>query len=232
MQPRDYILAVECSTIFGSVAVCRSLEVLSSVSWKRKKSHAKCLLPSISQALSLANLDFHQIDMLAVGNGPGSFTGIRVALSAVRTLAYALNLPVAVFNSLRILAANHQMVKSKDTVYTVQNAFSQKFYFAQYVKTSQKCIEKKPPQVILKEQLQDMLQKPGRVLGDIHELLPEQLRTSSHLDIPHKDEVIHYPQAAQLGLLPAKEASTFSVCQWEDVTPLYLRASSAEEKIK
>ena len=162
---------------------------------------------------------------------PGSFTGIRVALSAIRTLAYALDMPIAVFNSLRILAENHQVIKDKETIYTLQNAFSQKFYFAQYVKTPQKCIEEIPPQVICKEQIQDVLQKSGRVLGDAQELLPEQVRTSPHLSLPHKDEMVHYPQATQLGVLPVKETTTFSAYRWEDVTPLYLRASSAEEKI-
>ena len=226
------VLAVECSTVFGSVAICESLEVLSYVSWRRKKSSAKCLIPSLSHALCLANLDFQQIDLLAVGNGPGRFTGIRVGLSAIKTLAYALNLPVVVVNSLRILAENYQDLESC-TVYTLQNAFAKKIYFAQYSKTPEKCIEKKAPQVVDREHIMDLFTEPGYVLGDVQDILPQVLLESDNLDFPAPHDIVHYPQAHNLAMLAVQQVARGDLpLKWDGVEPLYLRASSAEEVFK
>ena len=100
--------------------------------------------------------------------GLGVSLGFEYALSVAKTLAYCLDLPIVVFNSLRLLSEGHQsQVGHQDTVYTLQNAFAQKFFFAQYLKTSKECIEAQPPQVIHRDQISSYLKEPGIVLGCI-----------------------------------------------------------------
>lgn len=225
-----YILALDCSTALGSVAISKGSNILSSLLWKHQKSHAKHLVTCLSSALDMASLSsFNQLDLIAVGNGPGSFTGLRVALSVAKTLAYCLDLPIVVFNSLRLLSEGHQIqVDRKGTVYTLQNAFAQKFFFAQYLRTSKECIEVEPPQVIHRDQISSYLKEHGVVLGCV-DVLPQEILSAQHLNLS-KDSLKNYPQAQNLAILSAK-CDSQQYLTWEHVLPLYLKASAAEEKM-
>ncbi len=242
------ILAVECSTSLGSVAISRFSDILSSLSWKHQKSHEKVIVSSLSQALQEAHLTFKDINLLAVGNGPGSFTGLRVALSVVKTLSYAYDLPVAVFNSLRILAENYQN-SCPERVYTLQNAFSAKFFFAHYLKNGLICQEIEKPQLIAQEQIRDVLKKPGMVLGCVSNLICQNpgsqsqrlqsrrlqsqrffLNNNKHLKFV-EDSLINYPDAKKLAILCSRQKQSYFKEKWQQVFPLYLKMSAAEEKI-
>ena len=220
-----YILAIDCSTALGSVAVSKDSNVLSFLSWKNQKSHNRVLISSLKSALHLAGLEsFEQIDLLSVGNGPGSFTGLRVALCVIKSLAYSYDLPIATFSSLRVLAENHQNKNEhQETVYTLQNAFAQKLFFAQYLKNSKECIEVQSPQVIQQDQVTHFLKEPGCILGCVHDLLPDEILLAQHLDFSkEEDRLNNYPQAQKLAILSAKQSSD-KYLKWEEVFPLYLK---------
>ncbi len=219
-----YILAIDCSTALGSVAISKDSNTLSFLSWQNRKSHNKLLISSLKSALHLAGLEsFEQIDLLGVGNGPGSFTGLRVALCVIKALAYSYNLPIATFSSLRVLAENHQS-QGQDTIYALQNAFAQKLFFAQYLKSSKECIEIQSPQVIQQDQASHFLKEPGHVLGCVHDLLPHEVLSAQHLVFSKDEEnsLQNYPQAQKLAILSARQSSD-KYLKWEEVFPLYLK---------
>ena len=220
-----YILAVDCSTALGSVAVSKSSHVLSSLSWQNRKSHNKFLINSLKPALKLAGLEsFEEINLLGVSKGPGSFTGLRVALSVIKSLAYSYNLPIATFSSLRVLAENYQnQGENKETIYTLQNAFAQKLFFAHYLKSTKKCIEVQPPQVIQQDQLAYFLKEPGSILGCVRGLLPYEILSAQHLNLPQGEDCLeNYPQAQKLAVLCANQSSE-KYLKWEEALPLYLK---------
>lgn len=94
------ILAFDTATQVASVAVVRDGEVLGE-----RRSHAVRVLADADRILRDAGLGPEALDALAVGTGPGSFTGIRIGLAAARGLALALELPVAGISTLDALAA-------------------------------------------------------------------------------------------------------------------------------
>ena len=218
-----YILAIDCSTALGSVAVSKDSNVLSFLSWKNQKSHNKVLIGSLKSALHLAGLEsFEQINLLSVGNGPGSFTGLRVALSVIKSLAYSYDLPIVAFSSLRVLAENHH-VEHQETVYTLQNAFAQKLFFAQYLKSSKECFEIQSPQVIQQDQAAHFLKEPGCILGCVHDLLPDEILSTQRFKFFKREgHLNNYPQAQKLAVLSAKQSSD-KYLKWEEVFPLYLK---------
>ena len=220
-----YILAIDCSTALGSVAISKNENILSSLSWKNQKSHNTLLIGSLKSALRLAGLEsFEQIGLLGVGNGPGSFTGLRVALSVVKSLAYSYNLPIASFSSLRVLAENYQnQDEHQETLYTLQNAFAQKLFFAQYLKSSKECIEVHPPQVIQQEQVTHFLKKSGSVLGCVRDLFSHEVLSFQHLNfVEGEGDLKNYPQAQKLAVLCANQSSS-EYLKWEEALPLYLK---------
>jgi tRNA threonylcarbamoyladenosine biosynthesis protein TsaB len=97
------LLGVEASTDVCSVAVSNGTTVFSADE-QTPKAHTKVLLAFIDRLLKEASLNLHDFDAFVVGRGPGSFTGVRIACSAIQALAYAANKPVIPVSTLRILA--------------------------------------------------------------------------------------------------------------------------------
>ncbi len=100
------ILALECSAGPASVAVLTDGEITASRFTNVRMTHSQTLLPMVKETLSEANLTMNDIDALAVSSGPGSFTGIRIGISAVKGLAAPRALPCYGVSTLRAIAEN------------------------------------------------------------------------------------------------------------------------------
>jgi tRNA threonylcarbamoyladenosine biosynthesis protein TsaB len=97
------ILAVDTSTEFCSVALrVADREIVRDC--EAGQRHSSLLLPMIEEVLDEAQLELRQLDGIAFGAGPGSFTGLRIACGVVQGLAYSVNLPVYGVSSLLALA--------------------------------------------------------------------------------------------------------------------------------
>lgn len=69
------------------------------------RGQAEALIPLVQEVLAEANTSFADLDMIAVSKGPGAFTGLRVGLSAARSFALALDIPLAGVSTLDVLAS-------------------------------------------------------------------------------------------------------------------------------
>ncbi len=101
------VLAITSSTAVVGVAVADSGTVVAFEEITTDRRHAEELAPMVQRVLAAASLSLADLDTLAVDVGPGRFTGMRVGLATVRSLAFALELPVVGVTSLEILAAGH-----------------------------------------------------------------------------------------------------------------------------
>ncbi|MDB4984834.1 MAG: TsaB protein required for threonylcarbamoyladenosine ((6)A) formation in tRNA [Myxococcaceae bacterium] len=98
------ILALDTSTFVGTVAVLRDGELLSEWGASVRASHGETLLPRLAQVLEAAQLSLAEIDLFAVGLGPGSFTGVRIGVATAKGLALAEAKPLVGVPSLRVIA--------------------------------------------------------------------------------------------------------------------------------
>jgi tRNA threonylcarbamoyladenosine biosynthesis protein TsaB len=98
------ILALDTSTFVGTVAVLRDGELSAEWSASVRASHGETLLPHVARTLELAGLSVGQLDAIAVGLGPGSFTGVRIGVATAKGLALAEQKPIVGITSLRVLA--------------------------------------------------------------------------------------------------------------------------------
>lgn len=97
------ILAIDTTSALCQVGLQTQEEVSFSVCQERRV-HAQRLLPMVDELLAKAQLKLHELDLICVCTGPGSFTGIRIGVGVAQGLAMALNKPVLGISSLEALA--------------------------------------------------------------------------------------------------------------------------------
>ncbi|MDR1978336.1 MAG: tRNA (adenosine(37)-N6)-threonylcarbamoyltransferase complex dimerization subunit type 1 TsaB [Synergistaceae bacterium] len=103
----DLILALDCSLRWTNVAVLRDGDIFASKRLDIGRRQAAELPLVVESALSEANGAFGDVGLVAVTNGPGYFTGIRVGASYAAALAYGLGVKVAPVSTLHMLAYSH-----------------------------------------------------------------------------------------------------------------------------
>ena len=99
------ILAIDTSTRTGSVALLRDDQVLGEVSGHEETPYSTRLFRDLEVLQSRAQFRMDQIDLFAVASGPGSFTGLRVGLTAVKAWAEVHDKPIAAISGLEAIAA-------------------------------------------------------------------------------------------------------------------------------
>ncbi len=101
------ILSIECSATPCSVAVSENGELLASDFINEKLTHSQTLMPMVEKVLGSLKINMNDIGGLAVSAGPGSFTGIRIGISAIKGLAAPKKLPCAAISTLLAMAYNY-----------------------------------------------------------------------------------------------------------------------------
>ena len=86
-KARPLILALETATRAGSVCLARGPEVLASLSGSASLSHSTDLIENLDELLRSEHLKLSDVDLFAAASGPGSFTGLRIGLATVKSLA-------------------------------------------------------------------------------------------------------------------------------------------------
>ncbi len=112
-----YVLCIETSTTNCSVALVKDKEVISiKEDYEAGYSHAERLHNFINETVKSGGISFKDLDAIAVSKGPGSYTGLRIGVSAAKGLCYALEIPLISISTLQVLGSQ---VLEKDDVYIV-----------------------------------------------------------------------------------------------------------------
>jgi len=98
------ILAIDTATQVSSVAVLKEGRLLAELTMQGKLTHSETLLPHIEQVLKMAAVAKEELTGIAVSNGPGSFTGLRIGLAAAKAMSYVLGIPLVGVSTLQALA--------------------------------------------------------------------------------------------------------------------------------
>ncbi len=98
-------LGIDTSASTARVAVTSDGEALAAVSAGGEKTHSETLLVTVREALDIAGVSLARLDLVAVGRGPGAWTGVRVGITSARALSYALSLPIVGVSNLDAVAA-------------------------------------------------------------------------------------------------------------------------------
>lgn len=100
-----YILNIDTTVTTASVCLAKDDEPLAFRLNPTRNDHAAWLHPAILEVMQEANLQLIQLDAIAISAGPGSYTGLRVGMSAAKGLCYALQKPLILVSTLQMMAA-------------------------------------------------------------------------------------------------------------------------------
>lgn len=103
-KPRQRFLALDTSTASLAVAVMEQDRLLREINASGERNHSVHMHPVIARAVEEAGLGIRDLNGIAVGVGPGSYTGVRMAVTAAKTLSWANQIPVVGVSSLHALA--------------------------------------------------------------------------------------------------------------------------------
>jgi tRNA threonylcarbamoyladenosine biosynthesis protein TsaB len=226
------ILGLESSTSLASVAINIDGKVAYEKASPRQRSHSEFLNPALEEGLKNLNISLNQIDLIVVGNGPGSFTGIRVAANLAKTLSYALNKPLLTIDSLRVLALQ-AVPTHQGPILSILNAYKNLVYYGLYDFSENTLKTVKEPSVCNLDELESFITQPTLVVGDGYSTFQPYFSPKlSHFFYRDLD-LSDFPLASTLSNMGAKEfLQKNSQLNWRDYSPLYIRASEAEENLE
>ncbi len=104
-QKPSLILALDTATEKGSLALAAGDELLAESFLRSPGTYLQNLLPAVEELLRAAGQSLQEIEAIAVSQGPGNFTGLRIGLATAKGLAWALNRPLTAVSTLEALAA-------------------------------------------------------------------------------------------------------------------------------
>jgi tRNA threonylcarbamoyladenosine biosynthesis protein TsaB len=177
-KPVLKILALDTSTTRGSVALLAGEETIADLRLLSKDQHSERLLGSIDFLLRNSGWTLAQLNLIAVGIGPGSFTGIRIGVSTALGLAQSLSCPLACVSGLDALA--HEMGFLNGRVGIVMDAQRLQVYYAEYNAGQGRVRRVRGPALWFPRDLEPALgRKPVYVAGDGAVRYARELRISA-----------------------------------------------------
>ncbi len=112
------LLCIDTATETAFAGLCNEAGVMICEVHEEQKNHAAFLQPAIRSVMQKSGVSFSQIDAVAVVNGPGSYTGLRVGLASAKGICYATGKPLILLNTLSVMAkAAVDVQKDKDALY-------------------------------------------------------------------------------------------------------------------
>ncbi len=220
------VLAVDTSTRGCSVAVTDGEADLAEATYHGARTHSRHLMPMVRSVLSLAGLAVTDLDGFAVTLGPGTFTGLRIGVGAVKGLAAASDKPIVGVSSLRVLAEQANL--DDRLICPLIDARRGEVYFSLF----------RPREGILQRETPDGVAPPEKAIAAIREpclfvgsgaaLYREMLAKALGSRASFAPDGLNVIRAAILANLGATRLSRGETDDLHAIAPAYIRKSDAE----
>ncbi|WP_366186581.1 tRNA (adenosine(37)-N6)-threonylcarbamoyltransferase complex dimerization subunit type 1 TsaB [Flavobacterium ovatum] len=212
----SYILNIETATRNCSVAIAKEGKTIVCLEIAEEGySHAEKLHVFIEQALKESGVSYQELTAVAVSQGPGSYTGLRIGVSAAKGLCYALNIPLIAVDTLKSLAS--QVTVASGFIVPMLDARRMEVYSAIF--SSDLNVERETQAEIITEDSFSVIQEPIYFVGDCANKCKIVLNKPSFIFL----EEIIFPSAKDMSALSYeqyKNKATVDVAYFE---PFYLK---------
>lgn len=227
------ILAIESATITASCAVSYDGVILGEYTLNHKKTHSEKLMPLIELLMNELSLKIQDIDVIAISEGPGSYTGLRIGAAIAKSMAYAVNIPIANIPTTKSLAGN--IFDLHNLIVPIMDAKAGRIYTGIYKWENAELITVKEQFPCNIEELIDILNNYNEPIifngdGSVNykNIIEDKLNQESHF-APIK---FNYLNASTLAAIGYNMALNGELIKASEFKPQYLRLSQAERNMK
>jgi tRNA threonylcarbamoyladenosine biosynthesis protein TsaB len=237
------ILALETSSLAGSVALLEGEQVLAERQLPADRRSAVTLAPTIDELLKAAKRQPAEVRLVAVTVGPGSFTGLRVGVTTAKTFAYAAGCEVLGVDTLEVIAAQAATVLPSPLggegsgvrgesaaaveIHSILDAQRKELYLARFRSSGDELTLLEPSRIIAVDAWLRSL-SPGTVVTG-----PAMARFLDRLPsgVAAAPAEFREPRASTVGRLALRDYERGRRNDLWKLAPQYLRPSAAEEKV-
>lgn len=224
------VLGIDSSAKSASVAITESGKVVSSFYINTGLTHSQTLMPMVENALNCADIGINDIDLLAVNKGPGSFTGIRIGVAAIKGIADVIKKPCIGISTLESIAYN--LIDFNCIVCSVMDARCNQVYVALFDITDGKITRICEDMAISIDLLKNMLTKYKKIkffVGDGAQICYNALGKDDE-NIKIVGDSLLYQNA--VSVCHAAESYDSDVyCSGDLLNPEYLRLPQAQREL-
>ena len=222
------ILSIDTSTAICTVGLVDGNDVVAEAVDQSGQTHARHIMAMVDDTLNQTNLALEDVDGFGVVIGPGTFTGLRIGISTVQGMAYALSKPVAGITSLDALAV--QADTELRYICPMVDARRQEVYYGLYELHAQELSQASPHQVASPADLLKQIQAPCYFLGTgariYRQLISDTLGSRASFSEADMDRI----HSSVIAKLARSHFQRTDVQKLPVVSPYYIRRSDAEVK--
>lgn len=229
------ILAVDTSATPVSCAILQDDRLLAAYYAHTKSTHSQTLMPMIEHALRINGLTMQDVDALAVNNGPGSFTGVRIGVSAVKGFAFSEKKPCIEVSTLASMAEAFRGLPMDAILCCAMDARCQQVYTALFeIDSHGEVVRLSDDEAIALDELKtrlEAIEKPIVFVGDGAQIcfaaFFDALPSSSIAPISSR-----YQSAANVAAAAMRKLQSGETISDAALLPSYLRLPQAERELR
>ena len=224
------ILSADTSSDRFSIAVLRGNKLIARFNAVSPNRQSSDMLPEINRLLTVNSLNVKDIGLFCVGLGPGSFTGLRIGVTIMRTMALALKRPIAGIPSIDAIA--HNVPACKEHICVIIDAKQRKVY-ARLYKCSNGILTVSGKIMLLTiEEFLSRVKSPVVFLGDGIKIYKDIILKAGFSRDSLTPEVKWYPQAETIGKLGLEKIRNGGKDNVFTLSPLYVYPKECQIKKK
>ncbi len=219
------ILAMDTSSVNATVAICDENRILGEYTVSNERAHSQIIMPMLESLLNHCSLTIKDIDVFAVALGPGSFTGLRIGISAMKTLAQSLSKPIIGVSSLEEVASS--FFGTDKIVCPIFDARRNEVYNALYLNGNKYVSERV---VDFDELLIELSQKQVIFAGDAIIKYRDKILSFNNPNWLIAPGSLSMQRASALASVALRRAVDSDFDNLYDLSPIYLRLPQAERE--
>lgn len=236
------ILAIETTGKMASVAIINENGETQSTSSAKELSHLQNLIPMIDFILNERNLTLTDISCIAVSQGPGSFTGIRIGVATCKALALALEIPVMGVPTLMSFAWN--VPEYDGLICPVFDARREQVYAGAYFWKGGKCVQAVPDDAyaigdfltLASKEMVCTARKELMIFGDGASAYLDCIKTwresNATIRITYAHDSINNQKASSVARLALEKWEKGQTITYDELEPVYIRKAEAQRRLE
>ncbi len=222
------ILGIDTSTKYAGLAIVENSELIACCSMQLQASHSEKLIPEIAHILEIMKIPIETIDCYAVTAGPGSFTGLRVAVSTVKGLSFSTGKPVVTLSTLEVMARGFPSVSYP--ICPILDARKKEVYLALFKWRENILTRIKEDSVVSIDSIVDWIKEKTIFIGEGVRVYKHRLMEKLGNNAMFIESVYGIPNPALVAIMGEEKAKRGEFVSAHQLEPFYLRKSEAEIK--